>query len=199
MSSRVQGIVAKDKMRTAGLMSGTSVDGVCVAVVDITKQKVHSLAFNVFPYSPTLRREILRLRRPESARFDNICHYNFVLGEVFARAIIKLRHKSDISVSSIDLVDSHGQTIYHNPRGRRYKRTTIRSTVQIGEPSVVAHRNGITTAVDFRPRAMRLLARTQRKVKVTIVRHIRQTNLVGALIILNECDQFLQKAIEDAP
>jgi len=185
-------------MRVVGLMSGTSVDGIDVAVVDITRQKVHLLAFNVFPYPSALRREILCLCRPESARLYNICHYNFVLGEVFARAIIKLCHKSDISLSSIDLVDSHGQTIYHNTRGRRYKRTTIRSTLQIGEPSVVAHRTGITTVADFRHRARRLLARAQGKVKAAIVMHFRQTNLVGALRILDECDQFLRKAIEEA-
>ncbi len=141
-------------MRVAGLMSGTSVDGVDVAVVDITKQKVHLLAFDVFPYPTALRREVLRLCRPESARSDNICHYNFVLGEVFADAIIKLCRKSGIPLSSIDLVGSHGQTIYHNPRGRRYSRTTICSTLQIGEPSVIAHRTGITTVADFRPRDM---------------------------------------------
>ncbi len=152
MSNRLQEIAAKKKMRVAGLMSGTSVDGVDVAVVDITKQKVHLLAFDVFPYPPALRREILRLCRPESAQLDNICHYNFVLGEVFADAIIKLCRKSGIPLSSIDLVGSHGQTIYHNPRGRRYSRTTIRSTLQIGEPSVIAHRTGITTVADFRPR-----------------------------------------------
>lgn len=154
MSSRIREIAARDKMRVAGLMSGTSVDGVDVAIVDITKQKVYLLAFDVFPYPPALRREILRLCSPESARLDNICHYNFVLGEVFADAIIKLCRKSGIPLSSIDLVGSHGQTIYHNPRGKRYSRTTIRSTLQIGEPSVIAQRTGITTVADFRPRDM---------------------------------------------
>ena len=152
MSNRIREIAARDKMRVAGLMSGTSLDGVDVAVVDITKQKVHLLAFDIFPYPTALRREVLRLCRPESAQLDNICHYNFVLGEVFADAIIKLCRKSGIPLSSIDLVGSHGQTIYHNPRGKRYSRTTIRSTLQIGEPSVVAHRTGITTIADFRPR-----------------------------------------------
>jgi len=141
-------------MRVAGLMSGTSVDGVDVAIVDITKQKVHLLAFDVFPYPPALRREILRLCHPESARLDNICHYNFVLGEVFADAIIKLCHKSGIPLSSIDLVGSHGQTIFHNPRGKRYNRKTIGSTLQIGEPSIIAQRTSITTVADFRPRDM---------------------------------------------
>jgi len=154
VSSRIREIAARNKMRVAGLMSGTSVDGVDVAIVDVTGQKIHLLAFDVFPYSPALRREILRLCSPESARLDNICHYNFVLGEVFADAIIKLCRKSGIPLSSIDLVGSHGQTIYHNPRGKRYSRTTIRSTLQIGEPSVIAQRTGITTVADFRPRDM---------------------------------------------
>ena len=154
MSSRIREIAARDKMRVAGLMSGTSVDGVDVAIVDVTGQKVRLLAFDIFPYPPALRREILRLCRPESARLDNICHYNFVLGEVFADAIIKLCRKSGIPLNSIDLVGSHGQTIYHNPRGKRYSRTIIRSTLQIGEPSVIAHRTGITTVADFRPRDM---------------------------------------------
>lgn len=154
MSSGIRKIASKDKMRVAGLMSGTSVDGVDVAVVDITKQKVNLLAFDVFPYPNALRREILRLCRPETALLDNICHYNFVLGEVFADAIIKLCSKSGISLDSIDLVGSHGQTIYHNPRGKRYSKTKIRSTLQIGEPSVIAHRTSITTVADFRPRDM---------------------------------------------
>jgi len=149
--SRIREIAVKNKMRVAGLMSGTSIDGVDVAIVDITRQKVDLLAFDVFPYTTTLRREILQLCNPESAQLDNICHYNFVLGEVFADAVIKLCHKSGISLNSIDLVGSHGQTIYHNPRGNRFNRTTIRSTLQIGEPSVVAHRTGITTVADFRP------------------------------------------------
>jgi anhydro-N-acetylmuramic acid kinase len=154
VSNSIREIAAKKKMRVAGLMSGTSVDGVDVAIVDATKQKVHLLAFDTFPYPTTLRREILRLCRPESAQLDNICHYNFVLGDVFADAIIKLCAKSGISLSSIDLVGSHGQTIYHNPRGKHYSRKTIGSTLQIGEPSVIAHRTGITTVADFRPRDM---------------------------------------------
>ena len=135
-------------------MSGTSADGIDVAVVDITRQKVELVAFDTFPYQPALRRAILHLCQPESARLDDICHYNFVLGEVFAEAVIKLCSKSGIALSSIDLIGSHGQTIYHNPRGKRYGSKTVRSTLQIGEPSVIAHRTGIKTVADFRPRDM---------------------------------------------
>jgi anhydro-N-acetylmuramic acid kinase len=154
VSSQIRKLADKDKMRVAGLMSGTSADGIDAAVVDITRQRVRLLAFDVFPYPTALRRQILRLCRPESARLDDICHYNFVLGELFAEAVIKLCSTSGISLSSIDLIGSHGQTIYHNPRGKRYRQTTIRSTLQIAEPSVIAHRTGITTVADFRPRDM---------------------------------------------
>ena len=154
MKNRITKLTEKDKMRVVGLMSGTSTDGVDAAVVDIDKRAVRLLAFDTYPYPSALRRQILRLFQPESVRLADICHYNFVLGEVFADAVTKLCHNSGITLSSIDSVGSHGQTIYHNPRGKRYGRNRIRSTLQIGEPSVIAQRTGITTVADFRPRDM---------------------------------------------
>jgi len=153
-SNYITKLTAKDKLRVAGLMSGTSADGADVAIVDIDGPKVHLAAFDTFPYPPALRRAILRLCEPKTGRVDEICHYNFVLGRVFADAIIRVCDKSGIALRSIDLVGSHGQTIYHNPRGRRYGREKIRSTLQIGEPSIIAQRTGITTVADFRPRDM---------------------------------------------
>jgi anhydro-N-acetylmuramic acid kinase len=146
--------LGKQKMRVVGLMSGTSADGVDAAIVEIDRGKVRLLAFDTFAYPALLRRQILNLCRPESARLDDICHYNFVLGEVFADAVIKLCSKSGISLSSIDLIGSHGQTIYHQPSGKRYGGKTISSTLQISEPSVIAERTSITTVADFRPRDM---------------------------------------------
>ncbi len=145
---------AKKTIRVAGLMSGTSVDGVDVAIVDIQRGKVRLVAFDVFPHQPALRREILVLCAPDSARVDRICHLNHVLGEVFAEAVIKLCGKTGIALKSIDLIGSHGQTIWHQPEGGRYRGKSIRSTLQIGEPSVIAQRTGITTVADFRPRDM---------------------------------------------
>ncbi len=145
---------AKDKLRVAGLMSGTSADGVGTAIVDIRGGKVHVLAFDTFPYAATLRKEVLSLCRPETARLDQICHYNHVLGEVFGDAVVKLCEQSGIPLRSLDLIGSHGQTIYHNPQGGRYGGRIIGSTLQIGEPSRIAQRTGITTVADFRPRDM---------------------------------------------
>jgi anhydro-N-acetylmuramic acid kinase len=154
MNRRFRDIAGRQKMKVVGLMSGTSADGVDAAVVEIDSGKIRLLAFDMFSYPTALRQRILGLCRPESARLDDICHYNFVLGEVFADAVIKLCSKSGISLRSINLISSHGQTIYHQPSGKRYGRKVICSTLQIGEPSVIAQRTGVTTVADFRPRDM---------------------------------------------
>jgi anhydro-N-acetylmuramic acid kinase len=135
-------------MRIIGLMSGTSADGVDAAVVNIGKNKVKLLAFNTFDYPPALRQSILELGEQKLCRPADISNLNFLLGEVFADAVIKLCRKNEISLKTIDLIGSHGQTIYHNPTGK------IRSTLQIGEPSIIAYKTGITTVADFRPKDM---------------------------------------------
>jgi anhydro-N-acetylmuramic acid kinase len=154
MRRQIRDIAGTGKMRVVGLMSGTSADGVDAAVVEIDRGKVRLLAFDTFAYPAALRRQILDLCWLESARLDDICHYNFVLGEIFAEAVIKLCSKNGVSIGSIDLIGSHGQTIYHRPAGGRYAGRTIRSTLQISEPSVIAQRTGVTTVADFRPRDM---------------------------------------------
>ncbi|MGD0572994.1 MAG: anhydro-N-acetylmuramic acid kinase [Sedimentisphaerales bacterium] len=152
--SRIAELSQKSRMRVAGLMSGTSVDGVDAAIIDIDNEKVSVQAFDTFPYLAELRRSILQLCGAKSCNVADVCHLNFVLGEVFAESVLKLCKKSGIGLDTIDLIGSHGQTIYHNPKGRRFGRKTIRSTLQIGEPSIIAQRTGITTAADFRPRDM---------------------------------------------
>ncbi len=133
-------------------MSGTSADGVDVAIVDISARSVQLVAHDMFPYPPALRKSIFQLFQPQTARLDDICHFNFVLGEVFALAVLRLCKKTGVRLSSLDLIGSHGQTIYHNPHGTRFGRRVIASTLQIAEPSVIAQRLGVTTVADFRPR-----------------------------------------------
>jgi len=136
----------KKHLRVAGLMSGTSADGVDAAIVDIAPGRVRVVAFATIPYRPALRRQVLDLAHAETARVDDLCRLNFALGEVFADALMRLAKRNRIALGSIDLVGSHGQTVRHLPRGR------IRSTLQLGEPSVIAERTGIPTVADFRPR-----------------------------------------------
>jgi anhydro-N-acetylmuramic acid kinase len=150
----IEKLIKKKILRIAGLMSGTSADGVDVTVIDIGRDSFELIAFDTFAYPANLRKAIFTLFQQQTAKLDDICHYNFVLGEIFAESVKKLCKTKNISLNSIDLIGSHGQTIFHNPNGTRYGKKFIRSTLQIGEPSVIAQRTGVTTIADFRPRDM---------------------------------------------
>lgn len=142
-------------MIVVGLMSGTSADGVDAAVVDI-RGTGHGLKSTLLthvgrPYAPRLRQRILQVC--EQGTVGEICHLNVVLGEVFARtALLAIKH-SGISPQRVALIGSHGQTIHHRP-APVYEPGIgqIRSTLQIGDPHVIAERTGITTVSDFRAR-----------------------------------------------
>ena len=140
------------QLRVAGLMSGTSGDGVDVAIVDIDDRSQKLLGFGTMPYPASLRKALFNLFEPNTSHVDDICHYNFVFGHFFAKALESICSNISIPLDSIDLIGSHGQTIYHNPSGRRYAGRRIRSTLQIGEPSIIAQQTGIMTVADFRPR-----------------------------------------------
>ena len=142
-------------MIVVGLMSGTSADGVDAAVVDI-RGTGHGLRSTLLkhvgrPYSSRLRQLILQVC--EQGTVGQICHLNVVLGEVFARtALLAIKH-SCISPQGVALIGSHGQTIYHRPVAIYEPGIgQIRSTLQIGDPHVIAERTGITTVSDFRAR-----------------------------------------------
>lgn len=152
MDEKMKKLMTKKKLRVAGLMSGTSADGIDVAIVELDGHKATLIAFDMFPYSPKIRQGIFELFSPSTSHVDTICHMNFALGELFADALIRLADKNKIPLSSIDLIGSHGQTIFHIPQGRPFNGKKIRSTLQIGEPSIIAERTGITIVADFRPR-----------------------------------------------
>jgi len=145
-------VSARKTMRVAGLMSGTSADGVDAAVTEIRGRSVRVLAHGTVPYSRAIRERVYRLFDPETSRVNEICRMNFILGEVFAEALLRLLRDRKIPPGSLDLVGSHGQTIYHIPCGDTFRGRRLRSTLQIGEPSVIAERTGITTVADFRCR-----------------------------------------------
>jgi anhydro-N-acetylmuramic acid kinase len=138
-----------------GLMSGTSADGVDAAVVDIrgTGHRLKSILLKHVghSYSPRLRQRILQVC--EQGTVEQVCHLNVVLGEVFARtALLAIKH-SGISPQRVALIGSHGQTIYHRPAATYEPGIgQVRSTLQIGDPRVIAERTGITTVSDFRSR-----------------------------------------------
>jgi anhydro-N-acetylmuramic acid kinase len=134
-------------------MSGTSADGVDAAIVDFSSNGAPSLlAFATFPYSPAVRRRILETSHAQQVDLDELVRLDFLLGELFAEAVITLAGDSGVALDSIDLIGSHGQTVRHLPDAVRLCGRSIRGTLQIGQPAVIAERTGITTVADFRPR-----------------------------------------------
>ena len=135
-----------------GLMSGTSADGVDAALVEIRghglETQVELLAFTALPFSAEVRHRIFNLFQPETSHVDEICQMNFIIGEIFADAAISVVRHASLDINEIDLIGSHGQTVYHLPPQRDVQH--IPSTLQIGEPAVIAHRTGIPTIADFR-------------------------------------------------
>ncbi|HEY5649550.1 MAG TPA: anhydro-N-acetylmuramic acid kinase [Nitrospiria bacterium] len=141
-------------MRVIGLLSGTSTDGIDAALVDITgrgiRARLRLLNFATFPYPAGLREELTALTH--DGRVEDLSALNFYLGELFARSAEKIARRTKVSLKSVQLIGSHGQTICHLPETRRIRGVSIRSTLQIGEPSVIAERTGVTTVAEFRYR-----------------------------------------------
>ena len=144
-------------MTVIGLMSGTSGDGVDAAVVEISGKghalNVKPVAFRTFPYPHSLRDRLMNA--VSRGTVAEVCLLNALLGEWFARAALRIIKASGRKPSEVDLVGSHGHTIYHRPMPAAERGIgRVRSTLQIAEPSIIAERTGITTVADFRPRDM---------------------------------------------
>ena len=139
-------------MIVAGLMSGTSADGVDVAICDI-RGGPHALTAKLlcgetFAYEPVLRERILTCCDPTASRVDQIAILNCDLAEVFANCLLEVIARRGMTPGQVDLIGSHGQTIWHNvtPAGQ------VNASLQISEAAVIAERTGITTISNFRAR-----------------------------------------------
>ena len=145
-------LAQKSTKRVIGLMSGTSVDGVDAALVEIRghglETQVELLAFHSHPFEAEIRDRIFDLFQPETSRVDEICQMNFLIGEIFADAALSVIRNAQLELGEIDLIGSHGQTVYHLPP--QAEAQYIPSTLQLGEPAVIAYRTGIPTIADFR-------------------------------------------------
>ena len=112
-------LLKKKKKYVIGLMSGTSVDGIDAAVVEITghglETTVNLIAFETFPFPPDVPQRILALCQPDTSRVDDICEMNFYIGHLFAEAVKHILQKHGLFARDIDLIGSHGQTIHHLP------------------------------------------------------------------------------------
>ena len=136
-------------MRVVGLMSGTSADAIDAALAEISgapeRPHMRQLAFLSVPWPA---RERARIESLIANRGDTraLSQAGFRLGECLAEAALRVVHSAGITAADVDLIGSHGQTVWHEVAGDG----SVQSTLQVGEAAVIAERSGITTVADFR-------------------------------------------------
>ncbi|MEG8980377.1 anhydro-N-acetylmuramic acid kinase AnmK [Priestia megaterium] len=138
-------------MYIVGLMSGTSLDGIDAALINVensgpdTRLKV--IEFITYPFSKEIENEIKLALSLEESNVQLICSLNFKLGKLFAEAVKKVCKKAGFPLEKLDLIGSHGQTIYHQPMKEA---NFVSSTLQIGEPAVIAYETNTIVISNFR-------------------------------------------------
>ena len=137
-----------------GIMSGTSADGIDVALVRFKGRRPTLENFAAIAFQPAVQQSILKLAEGRPVTTGEISQVNFLLGEVFADAALAACRKFRVAPAQITVIGSHGQTVYHQGKPTALAGRRIASTLQIGDPSVIAGRTGITTVGDFRPADM---------------------------------------------
>ena len=146
----------KETLRVIGLMSGTSADGMDAVLTEITgaglQTRVRTLGFVSLPYTDEERRTIIRLASGETGGTRELTQFHFWLGQRSLEACLAVCREAGADPGSVDLVGSHGQTLYHLPRAEEYLGYSIRGTLQMGEASVICEGLGCPVVSDFRVR-----------------------------------------------
>ncbi len=150
-------------MIVAGVMSGTSADGIDIALVKIEHSRrvgrrnnqdpvtIRLLAHAEYPYPASVRHAVLAAMNAREAKVADLSRLNFLLGELYAEAVLRTQRRFRIKA---ELVGCHGQTLYHQGDAAPFLAHRIAATWQTGEASVIASRVGIPVVSDFRPADM---------------------------------------------
>ncbi len=146
---------SKETRAVIGLMSGTSADGIdaCLARISGSGETLSAsvVAFRNTPYPSQVRKRILALFSLDAPAIE-VCRANFALGRLFGETALDLMRRCHLEAEAVDLIASHGQTICHIPPDGPYDDLLGGSTLQIGEPAIIAEMTGVTVVADFRPR-----------------------------------------------
>jgi anhydro-N-acetylmuramic acid kinase len=134
----------------AGVMSGTSADGINVALAELTgsRPKLKLLGHLEFPFPAAVRRAILAAMNAEQARVADLARLNFLLGHLYTGAVAAAARKFKVKV---ELIGCHGQTLYHQGEPQPFLGRKLAVTWQTGEAAVMAERLGAPVVSDFRP------------------------------------------------
>ena len=142
-------------MIVAGVMSGTSADGIDVALVRLMgrgfRTRLELLAHKAFPYPAPVRRKVLAAMNAKSASVADLARLNFLLAELYSDAILATQRSARLKC---ELVGCHGQTLYHQGDAQLFLGRKLAVTWQTGEGSLIAERIGVPVVSDFRPADM---------------------------------------------
>ena len=147
--------LAQKPTRTiVGLMSGTSLDGLDVALCKIsgtgTNTVVQLKEFTTIPYSETVKNEIRKVFAKKTIDFQHLTLLNEWIGMLHADIVLDCLQQWNCKASEVDLIASHGQTVMHTPKSLHQQTEFPNATLQIGDGDHIAVRTGIITVSDFR-------------------------------------------------
>lgn len=151
-------------LNVIGLNSGTSMDGIDAALFRISpdngctsskpRLKIEMLASDLYEFEPAFQKKLKSLIAKGQASLNETCRLNVAIAEVFSQAVHQLLRKSKLATTDVDLIGSHGQTIWHAPEYKDFWGVPTRATMQLGDSSVIAARTGLPVISDFRVKDM---------------------------------------------
>jgi anhydro-N-acetylmuramic acid kinase len=147
-------IASKNKRTVIGLMSGTSLDGLDIALCEImglgATTKIDIKQFETVAYQPNFKESIKQIFSKHQVDLEAVCLLNAHIGTVHANMINSCLQKWNTNKNEVDIIASHGQTIYHAPKILHQKDEYANATLQIGDGDHIAVQTGIITISDFR-------------------------------------------------
>lgn len=155
MTNPLRSLLERPERVVAGVMSGTSLDGIDVVIARLRgsgrELELSSLAFTHSPYPPALRDVLHRNAEAETSDVRALSQLNALLGRSFADAVARTAEEAGLGVDQLDLVGSHGHTVHHVPEPVPFAgEDGVASSFQLGDPAVVAARLGVPVVGDFR-------------------------------------------------
>jgi len=148
------GISEKEPRIIVGLMSGTSLDGLDIALCEFrgsgTETEVKVLNFETLAYDKITKQRIRSIFSKEEVKLQDVCVFNSWLGELMGEMVLQALSEWNINSEDVDCIASHGQTIYHAPISVHGDANMPNSTLQIADSDHIARKTGIITIADFR-------------------------------------------------
>ena len=154
----LQHVLEKKRKLVIGLMGGTSADGVDAALVQIdgygSETKVKQMGYVSIPFEDAVRERILQIAQGDFGGSRELARMNVLLGQLYMEACTRLCRVAGIPFEKVDLIGSHGQTVYHQPQKERYLGREVATTYQLGDVSILCEEIGAPVVSDFRVRDM---------------------------------------------